>query len=205
MISTPDSPTAGSGSVPDGERILRAAMFDPRLKTYWLLLTMLTFVITIVGIPLALIWAVVGRGIHRRQYDALECELTERTLNVRKGFLFRVQKNVPLDKITDLALNEGPILRFLGLCSLNIETAGGAAGTATGQAVLVGIEDALEFRNAVMRQRDRVTVGGGMPAPAPEAQTASGESSLEVLADIRSSLQRIEAEIAAARRADGGA
>ena len=114
-------------------------------------------------------------------------------------------KNVPLDKITDLALNEGPILRFLGLCSLNVETAGGAAGTATGQAVLVGIEDALEFRNAVMRQRDRVTVGGGMPAPAPEAQTASGESSLEVLADIRSSLQRIEAEIAAARRADGGA
>lgn len=189
MISTPQA--AGDADA-TGERILRVATFDPRLKTYWFLLTMLMFVCTIILIPLALVWIFIGPIIHRRQYDAHECELTERTLNFRKGFLFRVQKNVPLDKITDLALNEGPVLRYLGLCSLNVETAGGGAGTATGQAVLVGIEDALDFRNAVMRQRDRVTSGG---VTRTAEATANDTDQTALLTDIRDHLARIEARI----------
>jgi putative membrane protein len=178
-----------------GERILRVARFDPRLKTYYLLVSLFGFAVTIVGIPLAILWAIFGPAIHKRQYEAMECELTERSLNFRKGFLFRVQKNVPLDKITDLALNEGPILRYLGLCSLTVETAGGGAGTATGQAALVGITDALEFRNAVLRQRDLVTDRGHGRAAQP-ASPAPETSQTVLLTEIRDSLARIESEIA---------
>lgn len=189
MISTP-APQQPAASDPAGSRVLRVATFDPRLKTYWLLVALFGFSASVVGIPIAILWAVIGPAIHKRQYEALECELTERTLNFRKGFLFRVQKNVPLDKITDLALNEGPILRYLGLCSLTVETAGGGTGTATGNAVLVGIEDALDFRNAVMRQRDRVTSGAG-----PSAPPSGTPDDTALLTEIRDHLARIEARI----------
>ncbi|MDE0896818.1 MAG: PH domain-containing protein [Planctomycetota bacterium] len=174
----------------EGNLILLKAHFDPRLKTYFMLSSLFVLAISIIGLLLVPVWLIVGRSIHKRQYDALECELTERTLNFRKGFLFRIQKNVPLDKITDLALNEGPILRYFGLCSLTVETAGGGAGTATGHAVLVGIINPIEFRNAVMRQRDLVSSGGSNTLPAgPAAAVAGGASVLE---DIRDSLGRIE-------------
>jgi len=170
---------------PPGEHVLLQARFDPRLEKYFMLQSLLALLVTFIGIPLMPIWFLLGRSVHKRQYEALECELTERTLNVRKGFLFRVQKSVPLDKITDLALKEGPILRYLGLCSLELETAGGGASTATGQATLVGIMDPIEFRDAVMRQRDLVSIGGGAaPVQAPD------ETGL--LAEIRDSLGRIE-------------
>ncbi len=170
--------------------ILLEARFDPRLEHYFLLQTMAGLLVSFIGIPVMPFWFFLGRAIHKRQYEALECELTERTLNVRKGFLFRVQKNVPLDKITDLALREGPILRWLGLCSLTIETAGGGAGTATGQAGLVGVMDAIDFRDAVMAQRDKVVHGVGTSAPQPAPAIATGDR--EVLTDIRDSLGRIE-------------
>ncbi|MCP5024438.1 MAG: PH domain-containing protein [bacterium] len=177
----------------DGNRILLKAQFDTRLIMYAHLQVLFGFAITIIGLPVAAIWALVGRELHQRQYDALQCELTERTLNYRKGVFFRVQKSVPLDKITDLALNEGPILRHFGLCSLTVETAGGGSATATGQAVLVGMVDSIEFRNAVMRQRDLVV--GGAAAPARVA-TAPGPSDVSVLEEIRDSLGRIETLLA---------
>ena len=176
----------------DGSQILLQAKFDPRLKRYFLLQALVVQFFTFIGIIVMPFWAfLIGPNVHRRQYEALECELTDRSLNFRRGFLFRVQKNVPLDKITDLALNEGPILRYLGLCSLTIETAGGGAGTAMGQAALVGIMDPVEFRNAVIRQRDLVVSGRGQVAVATEA-APEGAGSGEVLADIRDSLVRIE-------------
>ncbi|MDG1499679.1 MAG: PH domain-containing protein [Planctomycetota bacterium] len=179
----------------DGSRILLEARFDPRLKHYFMLQALLIQLVTFFGIILIPFWALlIGPVVHRRQYEALECELTERSLNFRRGFLFRVQKNVPLDKITDLALNEGPILRFLGLCSLTIETAGGGAGTAMGQAALVGIMDPVEFRNAVIRQRDLAVSGQGSRAIAAEPQS---DASGQVLEDIRDSLGRIEKMMAA--------
>ncbi len=171
--------------------ILLKAKFDPRLKMYFMLQALLGLAITFFGLLLVPVWMLVGRPVHQRQFDALECELTERTLNFRKGFLFRIQKNVPLDKITDLALNEGPILRYFGLCSLAVETAGGGAGTATGQALLVGIMNPVEFRNAVMRQRDLVAGGGLRVDPGVALGDESG-----VLEEIRDSLVRIEKMLA---------
>ncbi len=181
--------------------IVEEARFDPRLPKYYLLQTVLVLFLCIITIPLIPIWLVVGWGFHKRQYDALSCELTSRSLNIRRGVIFKVQKNIPLDKITDLAVNEGPLLRYLGLCSLQIETAGGGQGSAMGQAILSGVMDALEFRDKVLTQRDRVTqgtldapVGAGAQATSfvPETDTAAGST---VLVEIRDTLQRIEQQL----------
>lgn len=195
MEDTRDDTRDGAEGVASevGGRVLLRAEFDPRLMTYNLLVIAITLTACIVTIPLLLPWLLgVGRYITRRQFEALEAELTERSLNVRRGFLFRLQKNVPLDKITDLAVNEGPILRYLGLCTLGIETAGGGGNEGgMGQARLTGVRDALAFRDAVLRQRDRVT--GGSPATAdPAVGLAPGAGETATLTEIRDTLGRIE-------------
>lgn len=173
--------------------IIARAEFDKRLPNYFMLQSLFGLLTGFITIPLIPIWFIFGKTVHQRQYDSLACELTPRSLNVRKGFLFKIQKSIPLDKITDLAVNEGPILRYLGLCSLQIETAGGGQGTDMGQASLPGVVDAIGFRDKVLAQRDGIVFSPGDSAPKAllEAQEGS-ESSLEVLKEIRDTLQRIE-------------
>lgn len=182
-------------TTPTGDRILRRVEFDRRLKSYWLLMSSIGIAATVIGLPFLVIWLLgLGQLIHGKQFDALEAELTERSLNIRRGFLFRTQKNVPLDKITDLAVSEGPVLRALGLCSLGVETAGGGQGTTMGQAQLPGVVGAVEFRDAVLKQRDLVTAGSlGGAAP---AAAAVASSDAQTLTEIRDALGRIEVLLA---------
>lgn len=179
------------------DEVLARAEFDRRLPTYFMLQVQMVLFFLFLTIPLMPLWLLLGWGLHRRQYENLRCELTARSLNVRRGVLLKVQQSIPLDKITDLALYEGPLLRHLGLCSLRIETAGGGQATTTGQAMLPGVVGAEVFRDRVLAQRDAVVLDGtgtslslrevaGGPAPVP----AGGSEAL--LAEIRDTLRRIE-------------
>lgn len=102
-----------------------------------------------------------------------------------------MEKNIPLDKIQDLTVHEGPILRWLGLASLKVETAGSSGGQGKADASLPGIVDPLAFRDAVLERRNLV-VG---VAPEPSSRS-SGEpltaGDHEVLVAIRDTLHRIE-------------
>jgi uncharacterized membrane protein YdbT with pleckstrin-like domain len=165
------------------DQLIATAQFDSRLPKYLLLQTLGVLLVSVITIPLMPFWAVLGWFFHHKQYEALDCQLTSRSITIKKGVLFKTQKNIPLDKITDLAVNEGPVLRAMGLCSLKIETAGGGDGSSMGNATLVGVVDALEFRDAVLNQRDLATAGALQSPP------TSGD---DVLADIRDTLLRIE-------------
>lgn len=179
--------------MPPTPQVLRAARFDPRLETYFLLQALFLLAATFIGIPLVPLWLLFGRGFHRRQYESLSCELTSRSLNVRRGVLFKVQQNIPLDKVTDLAVYEGPLLRYLGLCSMRIETAGGGQAVNTGQAFLPGVVDLEGFRVAVLEQRDAVVFGGEeAPALPDDGARRVGGDSAQLLREIRDSLLRIE-------------
>ena len=104
--------------------------------------------------------------------------------------LFRTEKNVPLDKIQDVAMKEGPLLRKLGLASLGVETAG-SSNPQGADAQLVGVVDAPVFRDAILDQRDKVVEGQGK---APVEASASSKD--DVLVEIRDSLLRIEGVLA---------
>ena len=172
--------------MPD-ENILARAEFNPKVKLYWLLSGTITLILTIVGIPLLLLWIPLGLFFTGRYLNSMECTLTDRSLRVKKGLLNRIEKTVPLDKITDLAIRQGPIMRALDLEGLSIETAGQSG---TGALVgLVGVRDAKAFRDTVLAQRDRVTAG---ESTGPKVATQEGTGSVEVLREIRDSMQRIE-------------
>lgn len=173
------------------EKVLQEASFDAKLVTYWMASVQIMLLFIVVTIPLMPIWLVFGWGFHRKQLERLSATLTERSLNIKRGLIFRVEKNVPLDKIQDLTMKEGPLLRWLGLALLHVETAGQNVG-GTGGAHLVGVVDAPKFRDAVLEQRD-LLVSKGLETAAPNQLTASSSADDErAMLEIRDSLLRIE-------------
>ena len=181
------------------EKILRRAEFNADVRKYWLLSGVWILFVSVVGIPLIVIWWIIGLWATQRYLDRIECILTERSLIVRKGILNRVEKTVPLDKITDLGRIQGPIMRYFGIDKITVETAGQSAlGALIG---LYGIKDSDSFRDDVLRQRDITT--STEPVVLPERTASVPDETHRVLVDIRDLLSRIEASIS--RRNDGDA
>lgn len=169
--------------------VLREATFDKAVCRYWLLSGTFLLFVCIVTIPLIPVWWIVGLTLTKKYLDRMSCTLTEKTLIVRKGLFNRVEKTVPLEKITDLALQQGPLMRAMNLKALSIETAGSSGGAAGGALIaLIGIEDTDGFRDTVLAQRDTLaaaTQHGSSSSPSPAADAT-------ILEDIRDTLGRIE-------------
>lgn len=165
------------------------ASFEPRIKIYIHATVILTMAVTVFGIVLIPIWLVAGSYYLNRYFDNLFCELTTRALHFRKGVLFTVERTIPLDKIQDLTFKEGPLLRYFGLSTLMIETAGQSSANMTDMK-LTGIVDAQKFRQMVIEQRDEITynrTGSGASESAVE-----GHPLLPLLQEISETLKRIE-------------
>lgn len=175
----------------DAEKTLQEAEFNPKVCNYWLASGAIIFIVTVVGIPLLPIWLIFGKILTHKYLKTMECTLTDRSLKVKKGLLTKVEKTVPLDKITDMGLVQGPIMRYFGVEAVSVETAGqSAVGSSI---VLVGIVGGREFRDAVLSQRDVVTASkSASPAASPVSTSAAQASGDELLRDIRDTLRRIE-------------
>ena len=89
----------------------------------------------------------------RRFYDNLECQLTHRHLEFKKGVLFKVEKTIPLENIQDLTFIENPLLKYLDLRILKIETAG-QSNPKGSDMKLIGIVDSANFKQQVLKQRE---------------------------------------------------
>ncbi|XOV84026.1 MAG: PH domain-containing protein [bacterium] len=163
-----------------GNGILLQGSFDPKLKTYLLLQYIFLLFFTLFGLVLIplIMWLI------NKHYNALSCEMTEKFLKVRKGVLVKIEKNVPLEQITDLGIVEGPLMRFLGIKQLSVETAGQSS---TGPLVkLLGVVDAESFRDQVLQQRDKLRKT--VQTDAPEGAPVADNTQLQILA----TLERIE-------------
>jgi putative membrane protein len=176
------------------EKVLWEAEFNPKVRTYWLLSGMIILAVTIAGIPLIPVWYLVGLALTERYLRRMRCTLSERTLQVEKGIFNRVEKTVPLEKITDLGLQQGPIMRYLGIESLSVETAGQSSQGALLK--LMGVVEARRFRDAVLEQRDKMMAASTEDSQVrPQPSSAATGSSDELLADIRDTLHRIESRM----------
>lgn len=166
--------------------VIQVAAFNPAIKKYLFLSHIIITVFAIITIPLLPLVLIFSPFFIKKYFDRLHCELTTRTLRFGKGYIFRTEKTIPLDKIQDLTFKEGPLLKFFGLSILHIETAGGSANST--ELRLIGIVEADAFKETVLSQRDTVTdlkYREHSPAPADDSISS-------VLTDIRSSLQNIE-------------
>lgn len=170
---------------------IRKAEFDPKVRNYWLLSGVIVCVVTIIGIPLLLLWIPLGIWLTGRFLARMECVLTPKALKVKRGMLVRVEKTIPLEKITDMGMMQGPIMRWYDLQRLSVETAGqSGAGSLVS---LIGIVDAKEFREAVLEQRDLLAEQQRGSETATSAREPDGQQ--QTLAEIRDALLRIEEKI----------
>ena len=113
------------------------------------------------------------------------------------GVFFRKESTIPLNRITDVRLHDGPVMRHYGLRGLKIETAGASGQNSSSEGNLIGVIDAEGFRNAVLSQRQRVIdAESGARAPVATASPSAGVSSDALLSEIRDILARIESKLA---------
>jgi putative membrane protein len=180
-------------------RTLQQAMIDPQAVRYNILCPAAFLTATIVGIPLLLVYIPVASWYWQRYYARLRVILTTRDLLVHRGIFIREEKSIPLEKITDLAVYQGPIMRFFGLKGIRVETAGQSSAAGRALVQIVGLFNIDEFRDRVLAQRDRITDGDAFHARPPTEAPSDG-TMLAVLEDIRDTLRRIEGGFAAEER-----
>ena len=160
---------------------IMAVEFDKKIIIYWWLVANLTLLASVVGIAVMVFWVPFGWLIHKKQYEHMSAALTDRSVNMRIGWMFKKQQNIPLDKLTDVSIHEGPILNALGVVRMQFETAGAAPF------ILTGVKNSEQFRDLVLRQRDSLVSN-------PQ-QTGPSISSNEVLIEIRDLLKSIDSRI----------
>ena len=157
--------------------VIHNARFNPLYRTYLVVTIGLTMVISIIGLPVALVWFCgVGQWWSRHYYDLLQCQLSDRTLRFRKGILFQVEKTIPLENIQDVTFVEGPVLRRFNLSTIKFETAGHSAGQAHDMQ-LTGIIDAQDFRNRILAAREALRAHRAGDASTATVHRDGGETS----------------------------
>lgn len=167
---------------------LETAVFNPKIKAYLLISIALIMTVTIIGIPLLIIWFLgLGQYYCKRYYENLVCTLSERHLNFKKGVMFKVEKTIPLENIQDLTFLENPLLKVFNLRILKIETAG-QSNPQGSDMKLIGILDTVEFRNKVLRQRELLSTEVSKSQITNES---SQDQVLNELKEIRNLLREI--------------
>jgi uncharacterized membrane protein YdbT with pleckstrin-like domain len=126
-------------------------------------------------------------------YRSLSYEILEDEVIVRAGVLTRTVKHVPYRTVTNITVKQGLVDRWLGLGTLEIQTAG-MSGTSGVEQVLAGLEDAQEVYALVAAELRRFR-----SAMAPTAAEVEGEVSK---ADLPAeALNALLVEVRAIRRA----
>ncbi len=98
-----------------------------------------------------------GPWLPRRQASALRYALEGSTLRVDAGVFFLARKAIPLDRVTDIVLVQGPLMRHFGVWSLRVQTAG--AGSHVPEGVLLGVEEPERVRDLLLEARDEAVSG----------------------------------------------
>ena len=160
---------------------IMAVEFDRKIIVYWWIMANLGLLATVVGIIAMIVWIPFGWIVHKKQFEHMSGALTDRSINMRMGWLFKKQQNIPLDKLTDVSIHEGPILNAFGVVRMQFETAGAAPF------ILTGVKNSDQFRDLVLQQRDSLVSN-------PQ-QSAPSDDSNDVLVEIRDILQQINANI----------
>ena len=126
-------------------------------------------------------------------YDSMWYELREDEMSWKRGVWFRKTGIVPYNRITNLDIRQGPVMRALGISTLSIQTAG-YSGQAVPEIRIEAIVHAEELRELIrtqVRESGRGGDGTGSGAAAPvRMPTSTDVQMLEELKQIRALLEK---------------
>lgn len=171
--------------------LIKQATFNPKVKTYIFIVVMFYLIVSFVGLVVLPFWIFgVGQWLSNKFFNTLKCELGYKHLKFSKGFILHIEKTIPLENIQDLSFIGGPILRSFGLTMIKVETAGGGGAHQSNMMSMIGIENAEDFKNLILAQREKVirekSHGGSYTT------VQSSNSSESILLDIKNELSQIK-------------
>ena len=105
-----------------------------------------------IGLPLLVIHVILVAVFYQRQAEAIRYYYDSRALRVERGLLFKSRKTIPFDKITDLELVQGPLLRALGMWNIKVQTASTASQMP--EATLMGVVNPEQVREEILVAKD---------------------------------------------------
>ena len=179
----------------DAPKLLTAEI-DDRVKTYLFWTIVWVSAITVVGIPLLPFIAIFYWAWYAPRYNEHHTlRLTATGVESKRGVMFRSQTNVPLDRITDVSVHQGPLMRRFDVYKVTVESAGQTQEQ--GAASIFGIADPYAFRDAVLHNVELMKAGAGAGAAAVGVDAGVGvaagsDASVELLTEIRDILARME-------------
>ena len=142
--------------------------------------------ITLIGV---LILIVIFVAWVRLYYVSIWYELKDAEMSWKRGVWFRRTGIVPYNRITNLDVIQGPVMRRLGISTLSIQTAGNS-GQAVPKIRIEGIENADDLRELIrslVRQSGMRNDGTG---GAPSITVPTDQNIIEELVKIRTLLEQ---------------
>ena len=126
----------------------------------------------------------------RLYYQSMWYELRDDEMSWKRGVWFRRTGIVPYNRITNLDVIQGPVMRRVGISTLSIQTAG-YSGQAVPEIRIEGIEHADDLREllrSLVRQSGMYNDGTGGGAPSITVPT--DQKIIEELVKIRTLLEQ---------------
>lgn len=162
---------------------------DPKVKTLWILeavlgvavpvvlMLVIAGVLAFIDVKIALLLLAIGIGFAsvlgvlvvlpwivytQLAYRNLSYRVGDHDVGIRRGILFRTETHIPLARIQDVVVKQGPLMRMFGLGTLHLQTAAmvvDAQGQRSGEGMIPGIrapqEAAAQLLVAIRNRTER--------------------------------------------------
>jgi putative membrane protein len=92
-------------------------------------------------------------------------------IRIDSGILTRTHRSIPFDRVQDVDVIQGPLMRLLGLATVKFETGGsgsGPGGGADGQLQVISLERAQQLRSLVRAHRSGAAAAAPLTAEAEQ-------------------------------------
>jgi membrane protein YdbS with pleckstrin-like domain len=122
-------------------------------------------------------------------YTTVVYRLTDDEITWRRGVWFRRTGIVPYSRITNVDIVQGPVMRWFGISSLKIQTAGYSA-QAQAELSLEGIEEPEELREVIMG----FVRGSKAAGDATGMEAAPRSTDAAILTELRALREVLEAQ-----------
>lgn len=137
-------------------------------------------------VVLVAVGAVVGAAFGVARYAVFRYELGERTLAIRSGVVQRQEREIPLERVQNVDVQQSILQRLFGVAVVRFETAGG--GQTEGQLRFVGAEEAASLQSELRRRkraaRGEAEEGAAADEPEPELLFELSRRRLAMLAAV---------------------
>lgn len=148
----------------------------------------MTVLLIITGIFSIILWGITI-PLYKLWVKNLKFVIEEDRIIIHKGILSKIQQNIPYRAVTDFMLHRSLYDRFLGIGSVNIQTAGQGTPGSAYEGSLVGLVD---YEKIHQELRNRLAVFHPMAAgPVATSEAAPIETSVKALQAILVELQAI--------------